>query len=175
MDSIFLRYTLYDKTSLKEEYEDILDGDINSILETCIINEEFSTMALSKKIVGFVKDLYKKDEDELVKNQGNIVRTLLKLAISAALVLSGSAVLVILTAIGWWVDHVISSGITKEQTIALITKFQSELEIIDDKIKYLEGKEQKPSVIRSKHNLIKLRNIIKKKLELLEKNLKKLK
>jgi len=122
--------------------------------------EDKSTMyAISRKIIDLVKEIYKKDDEELLGEGSNIVKKLIKYGI----ILSPLTLLpfnlglgVIISALTWYFDSFLDAEYTEKQKDNLLLKIEGEIEIVKDRINIAKEKNN----LKEKENLIKLRNTL---------------
>jgi len=121
--------------------------------------EKSTTYKYSRMVIDFIKDLYKKDDEELLGEGSNIIRKLMALGVTVAgiMVLPFNAgITVIIAAIAWYIDRVLESNATKKQKDALLLKLETEIENLKDRI----DKAKDSGNLKEKENLIKLRNVL---------------
>jgi hypothetical protein len=132
--------------------------------------EESPTMLkISSTIIGFVKSIYKKGEEELLGESSNIIRTLFKFGmLVASLVMLPFGINVIVAALGYFLDKIVDARITIGERNKLLLKLETELEILEEKIDSMKDKEKTPNNIKIKNNLIAFRNLTKSRISKLK-------
>ena len=106
--------------------------------------EEEDKKSKFKEVKDALATIYGKTDEELIENETKILKTITRYAILGILAITN----IVVAALAWYIDRRIRRKMTRKQKERLISKLNTELEIIEDKLENETDQDTKHALMR---------------------------